>query len=193
MNFRKFLPFLIIFLLGTAFLLSPLPGVARDFKGEGSVQAVNQESPSPGDLSQKASEVRNCQSLEVQERIREQTRENSREMEQVRTRERASEGDQSQGGLSDPNSPRGVKEALNLPQDEIEKLRNQDLGWGEIAIIQLLKEKSGKTVDEILALFSQGYGWGEIASLLGVDFRGIGELVSQKNSKHQRGNFDFRK
>jgi len=82
---------------------------------------------------------------------------------------------------------RGLRSDIDLPQEQVEELRESGLGYGEIAIAQELAEQSGKTVDEAIALFNQGHGWGEIASLLGVNFHGIGNMVSQSQRDNRYG------
>lgn len=122
-----------------------------------------------------------CEQVRVRERVA------TENCEQIQIRERVTQENRALKATDTPSAPRGVHAAIYLPEETVEVLRSQDLGYGEIVIIQELAEKSGKTVDEIVTLFKEGYGWGEIASLLGVDFHGIGEIVSQSQKSTRHG------
>ncbi|MBI3537393.1 MAG: hypothetical protein HY070_07555 [Chloroflexi bacterium] len=51
---------------------------------------------------------------------------------------------------------------------EVDALRQQGFGLGEIAHLYALAKASGKSVSELAALRKSGEGWGEIAKQLGV-------------------------
>jgi hypothetical protein len=50
------------------------------------------------------------------------------------------------------------------------------LGFGDLAIANLLASASGKTFDQIVAMFKAGEGWGKIAKDLGLN---LGMIVSK--------------
>jgi hypothetical protein len=50
------------------------------------------------------------------------------------------------------------------------------LGFGDLAIANLLASASGKTFDQIVAMFKAGEGWGKIAKDLGLN---MGMIVSK--------------
>jgi hypothetical protein len=52
--------------------------------------------------------------------------------------------------------------------DEVMKVRDQDLGWGEVFKVFLYAQLTGKTADDIIALRDDDMGWGEIAKSLGL-------------------------
>lgn len=121
-----------------------------------------------------------CEQVRIRERVA------TENCEQIQIREKVTQENRALEATDTSSAPRGVQAAIYLPEETVEVLRSQGLGYGEIAIVQELAKKSGKTVDEIVTLFKEGRGWGEIASLLGVDFHGIGEIVShnQKSTPH---------
>lgn len=53
-------------------------------------------------------------------------------------------------------------------EQQVVALRQRHYGYGEIALAYSLAEKSGKTVDEVLQMREQKLGWGEIAGRLDV-------------------------
>ncbi len=185
MKFRKFWPVFTLFLLGSALLFSPFPGAAQERPELKNNSCLEKECLAPEDCLQNQSRVQKCVSLQVSEMNRERVQ----NCEKTQERFKEKEGSQKPEGDRPGVSQRGVKTVINYPPEMIEELRDQGLGYGEIAIIQLLQERSGKTIEEILSLFREGKGWGEIASILGVDFSGIGEFVSQgKASPKQEKN-----
>lgn len=122
-----------------------------------------------------------CEQVERRERV------DAENCEQIQIRERVTQENRALKATDTPSAPRGVRASIYLPEETVEALRSQGLGYGEIVIIQELAEKSGKTVDEIVTLFKEGHGWGEIASILGVDFHGIGKIVSQSQKSARHG------
>lgn len=57
--------------------------------------------------------------------------------------------------------------AFNVPASEVQAVRNEQQGWGEVAKVLLLSKLSGKSPDDILALRDQK-GWGQIYKSLDV-------------------------
>ncbi|MCR4432729.1 MAG: hypothetical protein NUV70_01615 [Caldiserica bacterium] len=140
-----------------------------------------------GECGNPASQTVSGTVFEQCEHVRARERVATENCEQIQIRERVTQENRALKATDTPSTPKGVHAAIDLPEETVEALRSQGLGYGEIVIIQELAEQSGKTVDEIVALFQEGYGWGETASLLGVDFHGIGEIVSQGQKSTQRG------
>lgn len=186
---RKFWVVYTLFLLGSLLLLAPFPGAAQERQEGPDNSCLEKGTLVSEDCPQNLSRIRNCVSLEVSEMIRERTQ--NRDKTEERLRERDSS--QSMEGAGASGSPAGVKAVINFSPEEVEELRSQGLGYGEITIIQLLQERSGKTLEDILSLFKEGKGWGEIASLLGVDFHGIGELVSRERASAKQEKRGLRK
>ncbi|MGB9553270.1 MAG: hypothetical protein ACPL7L_02720 [bacterium] len=120
-----------------------------------------------------------CEQVQVRERVA------TENCEQIQIRKRVARESRALKATDTPSTPKGVHAAIDLPEETVEALRSKGLGYGEIVIVQELAKRSGKTVEEIVALFKEGYGWGEIASLLGVNFHGIGEIVSQGQKNNQ--------
>lgn len=57
----------------------------------------------------------------------------------------------------------------DIDKEVVKTLREKDLGYGQIAQIVLLAEKSGKTVEEVSAMFEgEEKGFGEVAKELGL-------------------------
>ncbi len=60
-------------------------------------------------------------------------------------------------------------------ETDVQGLRKQGLGFGEISILFALASKSGKSVDYILKMRQSGEGWGELAHDLGL--KNLGSIV----------------
>lgn len=55
----------------------------------------------------------------------------------------------------------------NVPTAEIESLRGQGLGWGEIGHALGIAQRAGVPVSDVLKLRQSGMGWGQIAQNYG--------------------------
>ncbi|PYM07933.1 MAG: hypothetical protein DMD82_04200 [Candidatus Rokuibacteriota bacterium] len=60
-------------------------------------------------------------------------------------------------------------------ESDVQGLRKQGLGFGEISILLALASKSGKSVDDILKMRRSGEGWGELAHDLGL--KNLGSII----------------
>ncbi|MBI4057258.1 MAG: hypothetical protein HY399_06900 [Elusimicrobia bacterium] len=70
----------------------------------------------------------------------------------------------------------------NVPETDVQTLRDKKMGWGEIGHALAIAQKSGKPLSEITALRDSGMGWGEIAKKYGFK---LGEIV-RKAKKIER-------
>lgn len=67
---------------------------------------------------------------------------------------------------------------FNVPRETITDLRGQRLGFGEIAILLALSQRTGRSTDELLQEFRSGKGWGRIARDNNLN---LGSVVSDVN------------
>ena len=67
---------------------------------------------------------------------------------------------------------------LSLTTEQVQALKDDGWGYGEITIAASLAVESGESLQDILALFEAGQGWGEIAKSLGLPAGGFGRIIS---------------
>ena len=74
-----------------------------------------------------------------------------------------------------------VAKKFNVSQEAVLDMRvQQKLGWGEIAHVLAISEKSGTSIDTILALRKENMGWGEIAKKYNLTPREISQDIRNK-------------
>ncbi|MDE2490744.1 MAG: hypothetical protein KGM24_07840 [Elusimicrobia bacterium] len=69
-----------------------------------------------------------------------------------------------------------------VPAPQVEDLRRQKLGWGEINAALAIAKRSGQPLSAIMALHASGLGWGEIAQKYGFK---LGDAVGRADG-HDR-------
>lgn len=146
---------------------------------------LSQESQNLGEYDNPANKTVSGTALEQCEHVRTRERVATENCERIQIRERVTKGNCALKATDTFSAPKGARAVIDLPEETVEALKSKGLGYGEIVIFQELAKQSGKNVEEIVALLKEGYGWGEIAPLLGVDFHGIGEIVSQEQKSIQ--------
>lgn len=74
----------------------------------------------------------------------------------------------------------GFAAHFSVPPEELEALRGQGLGIGELAILYSLASLSGEEgLNQVLQLRASGMGWGQIARELGIDGADLGRRVAE--------------
>lgn len=71
-----------------------------------------------------------------------------------------------------------------VPAADIERMRADKLGWGEIGDALAISQKAGVPVDQVLAQRKSGLGWGEIAQKYGFT---LGDVVSKAKAVEREG------
>jgi hypothetical protein len=84
------------------------------------------------------------------------------------------EGTQDVTTSSDLGMKSHVAAISNLSTAQIDQLRSENYGWGEIAVFGGISAKSGQSFDTILADRKSGMGWGEIAAKYNLK---LGEII----------------
>lgn len=79
-----------------------------------------------------------------------------------------------------------LAEKYGVPATEVQALRDQKLGWGEIKHALAISQKSGKPVSEVMELRKSGMGWGKIAKHYGFKL-GDAEAKTPKGKGLGRG------
>lgn len=71
-----------------------------------------------------------------------------------------------------------------VPAADIDKMRADKLGWGEIGNALAISQKAGVPLDQVLAARKSGLGWGEIAQKYGFK---LGEVAGKAKSVEREG------
>ena len=83
----------------------------------------------------------------------------------------------------DGEAGRGLVEHFSVPSEDLQTLRNQGIGIGELAILYSLASSArldtADGVNKSLELRTSGMGWGEIARRLGIDRAALGQRVAE--------------
>jgi hypothetical protein len=78
-----------------------------------------------------------------------------------------------------PSRTEELAKYFQRPVNEVSGLRDQGLGYGEIAKILVIARMSRRPLPDMLARNSQGYGWGTISRELGLNPREVQNEVSR--------------
>lgn len=74
-----------------------------------------------------------------------------------------------------------LADKYQVPLGDVQGLRDQGLGWGEINAALAISRKSGQPLSDVMKLRESGMGWGEIAQKYGFK---LGDVVGRG---HERG------
>ncbi len=92
-------------------------------------------------------------------------------------------------GLEDKQVALALANYYGVSVGQIEQMREQGLGYGELARAFELAKMTGKSVSELVALKKSGAGWGEIAKQLGVSMgqvdNNLGQILKSEREKEK--------